>query len=108
MSLPPVTPWFPGSVNPARPGVYQVVIGLTIMRFAFWDGSNWRGFASPTPAQANQPTGPVWRLQPTCWRGLSADPALSASRWPWLVTGLLLIAAGLYSAADAARLLPWA
>lgn len=41
------TPWHPASINPARPGWYEVRMWLATMRhwaceeFHYWDGSAW-------------------------------------------------------------------
>ena len=39
------TPWFPSSVKPARRGVYERDFGTIGIRFAYWTGTYWGGFA---------------------------------------------------------------
>lgn len=35
-----VTPWFPGTVKPVRPGVYQRMLNVEIV-YAYFDGRHW-------------------------------------------------------------------
>lgn len=64
------TGWFPSHVLPARTGVYERDFGTIGIRFAYWNGQHWGGFATKhRHATENRkfPTGhPVAR-----WRGLS-------------------------------------
>lgn len=48
MSTPQLTPWFPGSVKPARPGVYirRMYFGRNIL-YSRWSKGYWH-LASPT------------------------------------------------------------
>jgi hypothetical protein len=36
-----LTPWFPGTVKPARPGVYERTDHDEMWDFARWDGRRW-------------------------------------------------------------------
>lgn len=46
-----LTPWFPGTVKPVRPGVYQRIVWCR-RTYSFWDGQHWHaGTESPKPAR---------------------------------------------------------
>lgn len=65
-----VTPWFPGTVKPVRPGVYQRMLNLEVV-YAYFGGKNWY-LSSPFYGQARSngecahrvsavQTSPQWR-----------------------------------------------
>ena len=69
-----LTPWFPGDVKPARPGVYQRDFGRE-RKYAYWTGSAWKlGSATPEGAEACNDYSPVQLNTTVCWRGLT-EPA---------------------------------
>lgn len=79
-----VTPWFDGSVKPARPGVYEREMRIvrddgTVSTWAAappaaWDGSKWvRGDGSVSAYQPWEDDGADFR-----WRGLARDPSATA------------------------------
>ncbi len=45
-----VTPWFPGTVKPVHPGVYQRMLNVEIV-YAYFGGKNWY-VSSPSYEQA--------------------------------------------------------
>jgi len=67
------TPWFPSRVKPLRQGVYERDFGTIGIRFAYWTGRYWGGFAilySHAVQNRRFRTGhPVAR-----WRGLARKP----------------------------------
>lgn len=74
-----VTPWFSGTVKPARPGVYQRTDHDQMRDFACWDGRRWM-CGQRTPEKAGtlvmmeslfQPHHGDYRFS---WRGLAKDP----------------------------------
>lgn len=62
------TGWFPASINPVRPGVYEGRFGSsnTTERF-LWTGVDWR-----FPENGMKPT--LWPLYCDSWRGLARKP----------------------------------
>lgn len=65
-----VTPWFDGSVKPARPGVYQRKYP-TGPAYCQWNGSSWcTGSARVEWAMS----GTISPLQGLRWRGLAEQP----------------------------------
>lgn len=36
-----LTPWFPGTVNPVHPGVYQRELHTYNIVYSYWDGMRW-------------------------------------------------------------------
>ena len=66
-----LTPWFPGSRKPVRPGVYiRDIAGNPA--FAMWAGAYWMASA-PTPERAASAR-LVSGLQRKRWRGLAEQP----------------------------------
>lgn len=67
------TPWFDSGVKPARRGVYERDIGTIGIRWSYWNGKFWGGFAnifSHAVQNRYSETGhPDAR-----WRGLSRKP----------------------------------
>jgi len=71
-----LTPWFPGTVKPARPGVYQREFP-TFVLFAEWTGRRW--LAGRFTARCARVMCVVSNQQPsdpdcTRWRGLAEEP----------------------------------
>lgn len=68
-----LTPWFPGNVKPARPGVYQQYSGTgKELGYQFWDGSHWHlWFETADQAAANREVA-SFALQEDPWRGLTS------------------------------------
>jgi hypothetical protein len=67
------TPWYPSGVAPVRRGVYERNLGTIGIRFAYWTGKFWGGFATEhRHAVQNQyaPTG----HEDAPWRGLARKP----------------------------------
>ena len=62
-----LTPWLPGTLAPARAGVYQRndPAGL----YSCWDGSRWRDDAADAPTAVKQMRSSPWQDAP--WRGLT-------------------------------------
>jgi hypothetical protein len=68
-----LTPWFPGSVEPVREGVYQRQFGSTDnLGYCFWDGTHWH-FRALTPIGAMN-TSLVSTFHRLPWRGLAKEP----------------------------------
>lgn len=69
-----LTPWFPGEVKPARPGVYQQKFKGKI-GYQFWNGTRWMAWAGTPEAAMHRMH---WEIPDACqqdpWRGLAADP----------------------------------
>ena len=76
MIKPKLTPWFPGTVKPAR-GVEH--IGPYLRQFdydeqySWWNGREWMFAAGVTPGGACRALGPSTR-QNLPWRGLAEKP----------------------------------
>lgn len=66
-----LTPWFPASVLPVRPGVYERDIPYPD-QFSFWTGTHWR-WSDRTPETAARAGGPS-ATQNARWRGLAEKP----------------------------------
>jgi hypothetical protein len=70
-----LTPWFDGSVRPARRGVYEIKyqMGMTFIGHSRWDGRQWcyRTVEGVEQAalQHKKALGPILK-----WRGLAAKP----------------------------------
>lgn len=62
------TDWYPGYVNPDRPGPYQRLWDSGNIDYAMWDGVCWR-MGSRTPRDAAR-AGVVSVTQTLHWRGL--------------------------------------
>ena len=72
MAVPKLTPWFPGYVQPARPGVYMreyVPWGLCFSKFK--DGK-WYYPGWTEQSAASQPR--LSDCQSAPWRGLAEEP----------------------------------
>jgi hypothetical protein len=67
----PLTPWLPGSVRPAHPGVYQRNYpgGL----YSYWDGRAWCVDAATPEGAAEQDEASAHQDAP--WRGLADGEA---------------------------------
>jgi hypothetical protein len=63
-----VTPWFPASVKPARPGVYERLTSWRDNVFALWNGEHWLMY-TPTPETASRQTSKSAH-QDFAWRGI--------------------------------------
>ena len=82
-----LTPWFPGTVAPARPGVYERRVSghgeplgpLAHMGFAYWDGNSWYP-VRPSARQALLRADPDETVSgfglssESVWRGLAEEP----------------------------------
>lgn len=70
-----LTPWFPGHIKPARPGVYQRQFNATpdLPLYSRWDGNAWRVSMSRPDVAAVVCS--VSKAQVLPWRGLAQDPA---------------------------------
>ena len=64
------TPWFPGDVKPARPGIYQRRFRSIV--YAKWSGTEWK-YAQSTPDRAALIVARSGDHQRP-WRGLAQDP----------------------------------
>lgn len=74
------TPWYPASIPPVRKGLYErdhtksrFGPGRYPIRFSYWTGSRWGGWAAnPEAAFANKKN-ESWDQQ-IPWRGLAGKP----------------------------------
>ena len=65
------TPWFPGSVKPVRPGVYEREYGLNNVAFCRWnEGWYCSSLKNEIASRARKPSG----NQSLPWRGLAVNP----------------------------------
>jgi hypothetical protein len=71
MSKNKLTPWFPGDVKPARPGVYETDAETdSYLCYQLWTGNHWgwcsanSGFVLPYESRYQSPR----------WRGLAKEP----------------------------------
>ena len=71
MSALKLTPWFPGSVKPVRPGVYERRTWRTLI-YSQWTGGVWMG-ASESPDEAILADW-ICAVQSDDWRGLAEEP----------------------------------
>lgn len=70
------TPWFPGSVKPKRPGVYERKY-LQEVAFSRWNGREWLcGYFAAREHAIDRAAATRTRSfnQSVPWRGLSQDP----------------------------------
>ena len=81
MSEPKLTPWFPASVKPARPGVYNVSCRereQTGRWYGRFDGRKWYGSWGNSPDDRVMYPYPQWTSTadgtPATWRGLAEKP----------------------------------
>lgn len=64
-----LTPWFPVSVNPARPGFYDIRdTGTPLGWRRYWNGSEWL-IDGPTALSSS-----INNLYGIEWRGLAQEP----------------------------------
>ena len=63
-----LTPWFPGTVKPARVGVYEREYGQDDFLYCRWDGKYWHAWAL-TPKRAEKAY-VLSALQNLPWRGV--------------------------------------
>ena len=74
-----LTPWFPGHIEPAHIGVYEIEDAVsTLLRrkcFQFWDGNHW-GMCCSTKEEAALPVNATYHsiFQDSIWRGLAKAP----------------------------------
>jgi hypothetical protein len=67
------TAWYPSEVKPARRGVYERHFGTIGVRFAYWNGKFWGGFANVhRHAVRNRHTPTAHEV--ALWRGLARKP----------------------------------
>jgi hypothetical protein len=72
------TPWFPGKVKPARPGVYERMFESGHSYFALWTGRKWMvSYFSPARAAAEDMPSPL--QEAASWRGLTQQAAEQAA-----------------------------
>jgi hypothetical protein len=67
-----LTPWFPGSMVPARVGVYQRDIFKDSTSYSRWDGQDWYAYSGNPSAAALMQT--VSAIHSARWRGLAEQP----------------------------------
>ena len=68
-----LTPWVPGHIKPARPGVYQQFSGL-YLGYQRWDGEYWYSWDSEPEIAAKCTYRIHKRFQDDTWRGLANEP----------------------------------
>jgi len=69
------TPWFAGTVKPARPGVYERRFGFgEAIRYATWTGSQWC-LSAGSILRARERVGVSGLQDAPEWRGLAERPA---------------------------------
>jgi hypothetical protein len=87
-----LTPWFPGYVNPERPGVYQRICPITgDIQFSYWNGG-WACLCT-TAEDADRNRHQRSGHQQLRWRGLKSNPRpkpdqsveTDAARYRWLM-----------------------
>lgn len=70
-----LTPWFQGSIKPARPGVYQQHCGNGIeIGYQRWDGQHWYCWAATAEKAETTPIKADPWFQNDPWRGLAEEP----------------------------------
>lgn len=76
---PKLTPWFPGDVKPARPGVYERCYAQDMpgemqpMKcYCYWNGKQWMTYESTPEAAAREVVVSDWQHE--WWRGLAEQP----------------------------------
>lgn len=86
MAKPKLTPWFPGRIKPARPGVY---LASVLLRedlddhrglYRFWNGKHWCK-PGQTIAEAMEPSRlrrAIFRVQH--WRGRAIPPRTTGAQ----------------------------
>lgn len=76
MSKRELTPWFPETVKPTRPGVYLTEVVYIEGDFSYFDGERWY-CAGDTPDQALNlhRHHMVSGYKGKAWRGLAKEPA---------------------------------
>lgn len=68
-----LTPWYPGHIKPARPGVYETQLVGGGCRYQHWNG-RWWGLLSWTPENAANLASWPSEFQSNDWRGLAEKP----------------------------------
>ena len=73
-----LTPWYPGDVNPVRPGLYEVNYGshdYPSTYYQYFDGKFWYyGHTDPKTAMNRYNTDRTPRFYLHQWRGLKHNP----------------------------------
>jgi hypothetical protein len=73
-----LTPWFPGDMNPARPGVYQQRDGFgREIGYQRWDGFRWYIWYRTPQKAADSTTPAALSGQFKDWRGLAQPTTTS-------------------------------
>ena len=69
-----LTPWFPASTPPVRPGVYQRNIGLLSGKIVYsaWDGVRWMSNCGRPDNAAKSSYPSIYQSSPW-WRGLTRE-----------------------------------
>jgi hypothetical protein len=68
------TPWFPGHVQPARPGVYERRLpGISGIKVCYFDGKTWRVYATTAREARRQREASMFQSGAR-WRGLANQP----------------------------------
>ena len=69
-----LTPWFPETIKPVRPGIYQIASVDALEVFdSYWDCRAW-GWPSFKPHSAFVYKNYVSPIQDRRWRGLAEEP----------------------------------
>jgi len=68
-----VTHWFPSKTKPVRFGIYERKLRTIGIRYAWWNGEWWGGFASDYQHAVNNQTFRSGH-QDGAWRGLARKP----------------------------------
>jgi hypothetical protein len=76
VTKPKLTPWFPGTVKPARVGVYERKHAEGVYAWSRWSGKYWIATAWLRAENANARRGKSG-YQALPWRGLASDPGAS-------------------------------
>lgn len=75
-----LTPWYPGHIKPARPGVYQQLSGFRkSVGYQFWDGVSWYSWEATPEKAAESKCKVAISWQSDKWRGLAAPQKGQAS-----------------------------
>jgi hypothetical protein len=69
--MPKLTQWYPGTIKPAREGVYQKQLPTSIV-YSRWWGGKWRALAMLADDAARQTQESAFAGRP--WRGLAEEP----------------------------------
>lgn len=78
---PTLTPWYPTSIKPARPGVYRTSFkpfssdDSAREGYSYWNGKKW---STQRPSRKRAEKADTFgAIQSKRWRGLAEDPQLS-------------------------------